>query len=683
MLGNSEGDYSNAETAYAAALKGDSLREGTRISRVTRIIRLIRLIRIFKMYRHAHGFLTFVQDSMYDNHQERLRKRMKGEQEESQVGKKLSDLTTRRVLVLVIVMLLCVPLFTINTYKEENVYFEYGLNLVEKYSDQNSPTYISFFTNYVKEHQDIPMPVTNVYINGSMTIPKDYKIFNDPSTKLDDFRGYELELVKTEKGGAVAVFDFTYTVRLTAGLGIARTIFVCCVLGLGAIFFSRDATFLVIRPIEGMISKVNRIAKNPLEAAQEEENEALAYERAMMKMKKNHKKLRKRPKNMEYETVKIEQTIIKIGALLAIGFGEAGAKIIADSMAKEGGGSNNKVVAIFGFCDIRNFTDATEVLQEEVMLFVNEVADIVHSVVDWYSGAANKNIGDAFLLVWKFNAEDVEENDKGELVTKKNGRNAQYADMSVVSFLKIIAEIRKSHKLEKYSHNEKILAKLPNFQVKLGYGLHVGWAIEGAIGSDFKIDASYLSPNVNTASRLEAATKQFGVPLLISGNLRKICTPRTQTKMRVIDIVTVKGSNEPIEMVTCDVRESLIEVEFPKRQKNKSQDKKMKKVRGRIERNRYKQAAMSNQIQVSEKFELDEDIKKLRSPYSKEFFETFKRGFDLYIEGDWMKSQECLNSIEGKLIDNDAPTLLILNYMKSHDFKAPPDWNGYRVLTEK
>ena len=48
---------------------------------------------------------------------------------------------------------------------------------------------------------------------------------------------------------------------------------------------------------------------------------------------------------------------------------------------------------------------------------------------------------------------------------------------------------------------------LPNFKVRMGFGLHYGWAIEGAIGSNFKIDASYLSPNVNIASRLEAATK--------------------------------------------------------------------------------------------------------------------------------------------------------------------------------
>lgn len=32
------------------------------------------------------------------------------------------------------------------------------------------------------------------------------------------------------------------------------------------------------------------------------------------------------------------------------------------------------VYAVFGFCDIWNFTDVTEVLREEVLVFVNTVA---------------------------------------------------------------------------------------------------------------------------------------------------------------------------------------------------------------------------------------------------------------------------------------------------------------------
>lgn len=74
----------------------------------------------------------------------------------------------------------------------------------------------------------------------------------------------------------------------------------------------------------------------------------------------------------------------------------------------------------------------------------------------------------------------------------------------------------------------------------MGFGLHLGWAIEGAIGSSFKIDASYLSPHVNVSSRLEAATKQYGVPLLISEELHRYLSERMQIICRMIDFVTLK-----------------------------------------------------------------------------------------------------------------------------------------------
>jgi len=38
--------------------------------------------------------------------------------------------------------------------------------------------------------------------------------------------------------------------------------------------------------------------------------------------------------------------------------------------------------------------------------------------------------------------------------------------------------------------------RIKDFQVKMGFGLHLGWSIEGLIGSHHKIDASYLSPHV-------------------------------------------------------------------------------------------------------------------------------------------------------------------------------------------
>jgi hypothetical protein len=113
--------------------------------------------------------------------------------------------------------------------------------------------------------------------------------------------------------------------------------------------------------------------------------------------------------------------------------------------------------------------------------------------------------------------------------------------------------INTSPKLEKYKRHKGLNERLPNYCVKMGFGLHYGWAIEGAIGSAFKIDASYLSPNVNMASRLEAATKQFGVPLLVSGHLVALFTREMKNEVRHIDRVTVKGSIEPVDFYTCDV----------------------------------------------------------------------------------------------------------------------------------
>ena len=87
----------------------------------------------------------------------------------------------------------------------------------------------------------------------------------------------------------------------------------------------------------------------------------------------------------------------------------------------------------------------------------------------------------------------------------------------------------------------------------MGFGLHAGWAIEGAIGSEYKIDASYLSPNVNMASRLEAATRQFGVDLLISESLYEMLTEEMKDFCRNIDRVTVKGSEKPVKLYTVDL----------------------------------------------------------------------------------------------------------------------------------
>ena len=100
------------------------------------------------------------------------------------------------------------------------------------------------------------------------------------------------------------------------------------------------------------------------------------------------------------EALQLQESILKIGKLLYLVFGQAGNTIVANNLNNKQQvelSNGEKIFGLFGFCDIRNFTDVTEVLEKDVMIFVNEIASIVHSEVDIFQGAANKNIGDAFL----------------------------------------------------------------------------------------------------------------------------------------------------------------------------------------------------------------------------------------------------------------------------------------------
>jgi class 3 adenylate cyclase len=172
------------------------------------------------------------------------------------------------------------------------------------------------------------------------------------------------------------------------------------------------------------------------------------------------------------------------------------------------------------------------------MAFVNRISAIVHYSVVRYSGSPNKNIGESFLLVWKIAEEEKAIEYENNLnKCKKDLRHlSEYqktvfnkaSDFAVLSFLKIIAKIHSLEDLGEFSNDTRIRYALPEFKLEMGFGLHLGWAIEGLIGSDYKVDASYLSPHVNIAARLESATKQFGVSILISETVKKVLSKSFQ-----------------------------------------------------------------------------------------------------------------------------------------------------------
>lgn len=530
--------------------------------------------------------------------------------------------------------------------------------------------------------------------------------------------------------------------KLGAEFNIFLTILIGILLVLGTHLLIMGVHTLIIEPIDRMLNLVEAVAKNPLRP--------YSFENKYSKG------------TGEYEIQLLQSTISKVTSLLRVCFGEAGAGIISANLTtKHNSTSINpllpgvRVYAIFGFCDILKFEDINQRLEGDVLTFVNTLAEIVHSRVHSWGGQCNKNLGNAFVIVWRIGDEETlwnllyknnsmslgfvgnatnathsnnntyrpkhsivpsssrqslnngANNDIGNITSRMSGviphennptdnmshsnmqtyrykpgnsnNNSAYsssthtthtpsmnqhnvnalghgqhphshphsrsesvstiastqrmtklagvlrgfssmggsitptnehrsgymssnsihrgyssvqtnsgrsviqdyglhgtnraasedndtnrrkghnidlrrvpgvdvlADKALISYLKIIAEINRSKEILKYRHEPRLtLNGSEEFKVRMGFGLHAGWAIEGAVGSLQKVDATYLSPHVNLASRLETASKQYDIPLLFSQNFYDLLSIYGQEYCRKIDVVKFKGSETPI-----------------------------------------------------------------------------------------------------------------------------------------
>ena len=221
----------------------------------------------------------------------------------------------------------------------------------------------------------------------------------------------------------------------------------------------------------------------------------------------------------------------------------------------------------------------------EILRFVNSIAAIVHGCIQAWGGQSNKNLGNAFVLVWRIGDEEtllaltsgqsaapkngaLSATGGGDVAKAKKSRERvvdlrrvpgvdSLCDKALIGYLKIIVELNRQENILAYRKEPKLTNNgTTEFIVRMGFGLHAGWAIEGAVGSHHKIDATYLSPHVNMAARLETSSRQYGVPVLISQMAWELMSPVVQDLCRKLDVVTVKGSEFPIGIYTYDCNQN-------------------------------------------------------------------------------------------------------------------------------
>merc|ERR1712232_1357980 len=116
-----------------------------------------------------------------------------------------------------------------------------------------------------------------------------------------------------------------------------------------------------------------------------------------------------------------------------------------------------------------------------------------------------------------------------------------------------MAAVNRDRQLAEYRDHPALLARRGSYRVTLRFGLHLGWSIEGAIGSEFKIDASYLSSHVNMVVQLESTTKFYGVMLMMSEDLVRACSDEFAYYFRAIDYVKLQGAKSPTRLFTVDL----------------------------------------------------------------------------------------------------------------------------------
>lgn len=209
--------------------------------------------------------------------------------------------------------------------------------------------------------------------------------------------------------------------------------------------------------------------------------------------------------------------------------------------------------------------------------------------------------------------------------------------------------------------------------------LHYGWVIEGAIGSEFKIDASYLSPNVGICMRLEEATKTYGVAILLSEAIISLMNPKMRQKCRLIDRVIVPGSKEPIRLYTMDLDITCLPVDPPLCAEQLTWNMRRRfKARQALET--VKSQKLRAEVSMAKELDSMEDHKAMRARFTERFFQVFAMAYHNYVAGEWKIAQQFLTETQRSVGDDDGPSAQLLEFMGESNFIAPEHWPGYRDL---
>jgi len=193
------------------------------------------------------------------------------------------------------------------------------------------------------------------------------------------------------------------------------------------------------------------------------------------------------------------------------------------------GGEERRMTILFS--DVRGFTTISEHYKDDpqglTRLMNRFLTPLTNAIIE-RKGTIDKYIGDAIMAFWNAPVDDDEQ--------EVNACDAALAMQERAAALN--AELKEEADADGG-------AFMP---LRIGIGLNTGPCVVGNMGSDFRFNYSVLGDTVNVASRLEARTKDYRLPLVIGSRTAERASDKFTTME--IDLIQVKGKKQPEAVFT-------------------------------------------------------------------------------------------------------------------------------------
>jgi adenylate cyclase len=185
------------------------------------------------------------------------------------------------------------------------------------------------------------------------------------------------------------------------------------------------------------------------------------------------------------------------------------------------GGEMREVTVLFA--DVRQFSRMAEGRDaEELIRFVNEIFTPLSDIILANLGTIDKFMGDAVMAFWN-----------APIVDPKHARHACTAALRMIE---VLDEFNRLCAAKAAARGERAMP------VRIGIGLNTGECCVGNVGSPQRFDYSILGDVVNVASRLEEATKIYGVPIIVG---EKTAAAAAEMALLEIDSIPLRGMARP------------------------------------------------------------------------------------------------------------------------------------------